>query len=439
MTRIQIATCCLFACTRLLHSDGIHLSGTITNRAVVGLPGVEVALVRAGTTGRSDAQGQWVLGTTSVGSGFQRGSAIEWTGRAVVLDLITPSPVMVEIFDLHGDLLGRTTSAVLDAGVRSMPVDLKGPGIKVLKVSAGGRTMGMVVANGLACRPREAQPSSSETGRVLTIADTIRFTWRTRVVAEIPISNLDTSGIVVRIGTDSSVAWNETVAYGNLYDSRDGQVYRTVKIAGQTWMAENFNYDGMDSWWSKGSDHSLPDGKDGYLSIDDSITHGAKYGRLYTWASAMALPSKCNSEYCITPDSCSYPWKCSPSVFPRVQGICPAGWHFPSDTEWTALFQAVEKDPRVGSGKAATALESRTGWASCTCDPGTDVFGFHAVPAGAYSTAGNTDIGYQCLWWTASEYRQGDAWMHDMAHGGGVTGRYDDWKGTRYSVRCTRD
>ncbi len=113
---------------------------------------------------------------------------------------------------------------------------------------------------------------------------------------------------------------NPEISYGELTDARDGQVYRTVEIGDQIWMAENLNYAYMPDTLS--------------FCYNDSAEYCEKYGRLYTWSAAM------DSAAIFSEDGkgCSVEQSGSPSCgkFP-VRGICPEGWHFPSNNEWKTL------------------------------------------------------------------------------------------------------
>lgn len=86
-------------------------------------------------------------------------------------------------------------------------------------------------------------------------------------------------------------------------DSRDGQVYKTVVIAGKTWMAQNLNYFSRNSWC--------------YMNIDQNCK---KYGRTYSW---FAVMNGQNRE--------------------KSQGICISGWHVPSSDEWNLLVNQYKK------------------------------------------------------------------------------------------------
>ena len=92
---------------------------------------------------------------------------------------------------------------------------------------------------------------------------------------------------------------------GTFTDPRDGQQYEWVQIGGQVWMAENLNYD-QDSY-----------GNDWYYGNDTSL--GDVYGRLYDWPAVMQGAGSSNN---------------NPS---GIQGVCPDGWHVPSDEEWKEL------------------------------------------------------------------------------------------------------
>ena len=199
--------------------------------------------------------------------------------------------------------------------------------------------------------------------------------------------------------------------YGEVLDERDGQVYKTIEIGSQTWLAQNLNYKKGKSWC--------------YKNESDSCL---KYGVLYSWATAI------DSLVLITNlgQDCGYKKKCTlPS---KVQGICPDGWHLPDTTEWSNLFKAAG-----GKSAAGTNLKSQTGWYAH--GNGTDLVGFAALPAG-YRT--NYDEKYnriteQTCFWNATE---GDA---SYTHY--VDFHYNDeqasfgfyLKNSGYSVRCVKD
>jgi|GEM_PF-1510243 len=122
-----------------------------------------------------------------------------------------------------------------------------------------------------------------------------------------------------------SIPWNPSLSYGTLVDSRDGQSYKTLQLGSQTWMAENLRYAPVfgDSDCLKYTDYSgCPSG-----------------GRKYDWATAMGI----DGTYDNLPDSGS-------GVAP--QGICPSGWHVPSQGEWKKLT-----DTTLTPSTAATTLE----------------------------------------------------------------------------------
>jgi uncharacterized protein (TIGR02145 family) len=135
-----------------------------------------------------------------------------------------------------------------------------------------------------------------------------------------------------------------------LTDTRDGQVYRTVKIGDQVWMAENLNYK-----------------TDSSFCYNDSAEYCAKYGRLYIWDAAM--------------------------------DACPDGWYLPSEADYATLIEAVG-----GEKGAGTKLKSTSGWNDDDGESGngTDAFGFSALAAGI-SNAGYYGMGYTTSFWGSTE------------------------------------
>jgi uncharacterized protein (TIGR02145 family)/uncharacterized repeat protein (TIGR02543 family) len=156
----------------------------------------------------------------------------------------------------------------------------------------------------------------------------------------------------------------------------------TVKIGNQTWMKENLNCNAP-----------------GSKCYGDSEANCAKYGRLYDWTMA--------------------------------KYVCPAGWHLPSDAEWTALTDFVG-----GSSTAGTKLKATSGWN--TGKAGTDVYEFAALPGGGYS--GNFSyVGSDGLWWSATEGSAAGAWYRNMSHKEVDVYRSIRDKTNFYSVRCVQD
>ena len=167
-------------------------------------------------------------------------------------------------------------------------------------------------------------------------------------------------------------------------DGRDGQVYRTVQIGEQIWMAENLNFD-------PGQGGSGDAKYDWSWCYDDDPKKCEVFGRLYTWAAAIdsvRLYDGGNGVDCGYGKICKLPKK--------MQGICPAGWHLPTNDEWSTLFKAVG-----GKSTASRILKSQTVW--FRGDNGTDAVGFAALPAGRRYFTGEFDRGGNLAdFWSAS-------------------------------------
>jgi uncharacterized protein (TIGR02145 family) len=226
------------------------------------------------------------------------------------------------------------------------------------------------------------------------------------------------------------------VGYGVFTDSRDGQEYRYVSIGDQVWMAENLRYLPQVDFTMHGSE-DVADGK--YYYVYDYVPSGASeaeqvanakattnyqsYGVLYNWNAAMdgALSSG------TTPSG--------------VQGVCPEGWHLPSDGEWTELsdFVDLDNDGEATNDNEGTSLKSTMGWNSD--GNGTDAYGFSALPGGyRYDTGNNFDnVGIGGYWWSTTEGYSSGAYRRLLNYGNIDMLRSSDDKNNGYSVRCLQD
>ena len=212
---------------------------------------------------------------------------------------------------------------------------------------------------------------------------------------------------------------NPEIDYGSMTDSRDGQIYKTVKIGNQVWMAENLNY--ADSVTTP----SLV-GKN--WCYGNKVENCDVAGRLYTWTAAIdsvALYDGGNGVVCGYGMACTLP--------ATVQGICPNGWHLPTETEWKTLFTEVG-----GKSTAGKILRSQTGWYES--GDGTDAYGFSALPAGH----GNYDNGFfgggkETYFWSATEHGSYSVECINLDYYGEYAFLNDYYKYNGYSVRCLKD
>ena len=231
-----------------------------------------------------------------------------------------------------------------------------------------------------------------------------------------------------------------TVVTGTMTDERDGQTYKTVTIGTQTWMAGNLNYayTGVPFHYTL-DDRSYTSDSTSWC-YKDSVEYCAKYGRLYTWATAMDSVGRWSANgkgcgYC-DEDDCGYHRKtCSPTY--PVRGICPEGWHLPDTTEWKILLTAV--GGRLTAGKM---LKSASGWNDYkgVNGNGTDAYAFSAMPASYRDYNGSFgDNGSDTYFWSSIERECCGADYITLHYSNDGTRQEYDYKGYGHSVRCVKD
>ena len=253
-------------------------------------------------------------------------------------------------------------------------------------------------------------------------------------------SDANLSGGSLIVANPCKTETEDNCEYGSLTDSRDGQTYRTVKIGGQVWMAENLNYayTGVPyRFYEEYFDETYTSDSTSWC-YDNDPANCAKYGRLYTWAAAMDSVGtwSANGKGCGDGKTCSVASAGSATL---VRGVCPKGWHLPSYDEWEALFTAVG-----GSSTAGSKLKSATGWAWNDHDDisgnGTDAFGFSALPAGYRDGDGDYNYeGYHAYFWSSTGSSSNRAYSMSLDYYDDNAGMADSYKDTAFSVRCLKD
>ena len=197
----------------------------------------------------------------------------------------------------------------------------------------------------------------------------------------------------------------------------NGYTYEVVAIGTQCWFAENLrseNYRNGDAipgslsdavWTSTTTGAQTVYGKGSSVvqdGSDDEVANLANYGRLYNW-------------YAVD----------------DARGLCPTGWHVPTDAEWTTLTDFLG-----GSGIAMKSSPSDSpSW------DGSNSSGFSALPGGYrydyYGYFGNEGI--SGFWWSSSPAGSNGAWYRNLYSGSDNVTRYASSLRTGSSVRCVRD
>jgi uncharacterized protein (TIGR02145 family) len=225
---------------------------------------------------------------------------------------------------------------------------------------------------------------------------------------------------------------------GSFVDSRDGQEYACVSIGNQVWMAENLKYLPQVDNVSDDSEYETngkyyyvydytPSGVGEEEEIDNAkaTNNYDTYGVLYNWNAAM--------DFSISSTS-------NPS---GVKGVCPDGWHLPSNDEWEELsyFVDLDYDGDANNNNEAPRLKATWGWDypwnSDVNANGTDSYGFSALPGGYRGSSRFRDSGTSSLWWSATEDNNpSNAYFRGVKYDPTYIYWDSNYKEYGFSVRC---
>ena len=211
----------------------------------------------------------------------------------------------------------------------------------------------------------------------------------------------------------------------------DGNTYKTVQIGDQCWMRENLRTTKYSDGTAIALGSSTSTSTAYRYNPNNNAAHVPTYGYLYNWKAVMRNSSSSSA---------------NPS---GVQGVCPAGWHVPSDAEWTQLTDYVSSQSQYQCGGTSTsiakALASTTGWRSSseTCavgnnPSGNNATGFSALPAGRYYGSYGNFGGY-AYFWSSTEYNSYYAYRRYLSYDYAYVRSYNCDESNGYSVRCLRN
>jgi uncharacterized protein (TIGR02145 family) len=195
----------------------------------------------------------------------------------------------------------------------------------------------------------------------------------------------------------------------------DGNIYNTVQIGTQCWTQSNLkvtkyrNGDNIPTGLSDAQWGSTSSGA--YAIYNNDPVNDALYGKLYNW-------------YAVT-DS---------------RGLCPTGWHVPSDGEWTTLTTFLGGQSVAGGAMKSTATQPTPGGWYAPNTGATNSSGFTGLPGGLRASGGGfSDLGYTGTWWSSSFGGSIGAWYRILFYGNADATIFYNDPSSGFSVRCARD
>lgn len=194
-----------------------------------------------------------------------------------------------------------------------------------------------------------------------------------------------------------------------IFDARDSNYYKTARIGNQCWMAENLNLGSRIDGINGQSDNGIIE----KYCYNDSLDNCLIYGGMYQWSEMMQYT---NTE--------------------GTRGICPDGWHLPSNAEWTTLINYLG-----GTTEAGGKLKSvGTLFWSSPNSGATNLSGFTALPGGRRNTNGTFNYkGDYASFWTSTQYSDTQSWYVQVGYNSITVTNSFRTMTYGHSVRCIKD
>jgi len=182
----------------------------------------------------------------------------------------------------------------------------------------------------------------------------------------------------------------------SLTDIRDNKKYPTVQIGNQCWLAGNMNHGQQIGASSAQRDNCLVE----KYCYNDLPANCTQYGALYQWDELMRYEEA-----------------------EEDQGLCPPGWHVPSETDWNQLFAVYQGNAFAGSPLLYTGYS-----------------GFNVLLAGVeFFNQSHRFADFASIMWSSTAHGSFKAWSHGLNEYNYSVSYYPSYRSNAFSVRCVRD
>jgi uncharacterized protein (TIGR02145 family) len=267
----------------------------------------------------------------------------------------------------------------------------------------------------------------SNTGDTLTIGNAHLIVPGVSV-ANFPVQNANGSMLLPTVESCDSINISISGCDGENSISYFNETYSIVEIGGQCWFANNLN----SSYFRNGDlipsglfDSQWVNAGPAYSDYNNIASNSAVYGKLYNGLSII-----------------------------DERGICPTGWHVPSDCDWMYLenncgMSSVDLDTAALNSNYSRGdfqnvggkLRSQSGWIAFNGITNTNDFGFSALPGGYRNSGGSYgNLGINGYWWTSTPITNNILWVRRInPFDRGLNRGGFDYYQAGFSVRCIKD
>ncbi len=378
--------------------------------------------------------------------------------------------VTMEMLDMNGRMVASQKFGDIQAGVYQFMLTVAAPGTYILTALQNGKTSSIKIVNkGKGAMNRveyvgfsgiKAEMPQMKSGSKGIITSPFNLGDEMVYIGYVNINGVEYTSQTIhknQIASENFVLnFNVTALVDGqpcpgtpTVTDHEGNVYNTVQIGNQCWTKENLRTTTSPSTGTylipTANAWSTYTGKQARWYYNDSVTYAPmNYGLLYNWNAAV---DTFNTAYGETSVNTTY----SDMTFTgHRRGICPMGWHLPSDAEWTTMTDYVSSQSQYMCGGdtsyIAKALAESFGWNNYTdtCCVGSDqsannATGFSAVPAGYLSGSSFGFAGSSARFWSATQDSSSHSFYRGLGFYYAYMSRYAGNKDNGCSVRCLRD